>query len=381
MDEVTAALQLCLRRGGIRASFWTWELVVSEETALAFDTIRHAWLLWGGGYDPAILETPCPVDPTGWIQLVSRVSAAITASGTLTAERLLARAASSPPPSPPSESVHPRVASAFAMAVMDEGLPHTESAAFWNAIAVACFRQQRTAALWLLQAGSERFCADSLWTALQMIAASTTPKNPQVVAAIKMLRETATPYPESQLLHQAAAILTIVTAANTTTSVSPTATKVSAIALRDWETWSALIDNVRAARIHAIPVDALHTGTTRGSISAKYTNDADIHDPTPLLPAACQWWRGVIQTVQVHVDPHTDIVTWPDDETLEAFYQRYFPPTVDIPDEWSVADRAKSHGRGVQETAPAAPIATALEESVEDSVWRATITQRPLADC
>lgn len=376
MDEVTAALQLCLRRNGTRALFWIWELVVSEEAALAFDTIRHAWFLWGGGHDPAILEIPCPADPADWIRLLDRVAAAISAAGTLTAERLLARAASSPPPAPPTESIHPRVASAFATAVTEEGLPNTETAAFWNAMAFACFSQQRTAALWLLQAGSERLCADSLWTALQMIAATATPKNPDLIAAVKTLRENATPHPESQLLHQTAAVLTIATKSMTTAKPVP-----SAIALRDWETWTALVDNVRAARIHTIPVDALHTRTTRGAISAKYTNDADIHDPIPLLPFACQWWRNTVKSYGLHVDPQTDTVTWPDDETHEAFFQRHFPPTIDIPDEWSAVDRAKSHGRGVQETAPAAPIAAALEESVEDSVWLTAITPGPLIDC
>jgi hypothetical protein len=368
LDEVTAALQLCLRRNGTRAAFWTWELVVSDEAPLAYDTIHHAWLLWGGGVDPELFSIPCPAptDATGWILLTDRVATAITTAGTLNADKLLPRAAPAVRTAPPT--YHRRVAAAFATSVAAaEGISHAEAADFWETLATA----PRLLALWLLQAGSERLCADSIWLAIQMIAALH-PRPLRVTAAA--LRAAATPHPESQVLHQAAALLAIHAA-----PAPPPKTVPSVVALRDWDTWTSLVDNPRAARIHTIPVDALHTQTTRGSLSAKYTNDADIHDPVALLPTGCRWWRTQTATAGLQVDPTTEAVTWSSDEALEAFYGRYFPPLVDIPDEWSAADRAKSHGRGTQETAPPAPTPTLLDESVEDTVWLAAITAPPLA--
>ena len=376
MDEVTAALQLCLRRGGARALFWTWELVVSEEGPAAFNAIRHAWLLWGGGHDPDLItahQPPAATDAAAWILLTDRVSAAITAAGTLTADKLLPRAAPSQRTAAPA--YQRRVAAAFATAVADqEGIPRAEAAAFWETLATA----PRLLALWLIQAGSERLCADSIWLAIQMIAAL----HPQPVrTAVAALRAAATPHPDSQVLHQTAAILALRVSPETATAKAKTIP--GATSLRDWDTWTALVENPRAARIHAIPADALHAQTTRGSLSAKYTNDADIHNPVALLPAACRWWRTQTATAGLQVDPLTEAVIWSSDEAQEAFYGRYFPPLIDIPDEWSKADRAKSHGRGVQETAPPAPTPTLLEESVDDAVGLAAIMapQPPHGDC
>jgi hypothetical protein len=377
LDEVTAALQLCLHRGGVRAAFWTWELLVSDEAPMALDTIRQTWLLWGGGHDPAILTAEPPTTASGWLQLLDRTAAAITAAGSLTAEKLLARAQTYvPAPLETAQIRHHAVAAAFAKAVADDECP--QAAAFWTALntAITSRPPNRTAALWLLQAGSERLCADNLWTGLQMIAASIIPSAAATVAAI---RKAATPHPESQLLHQTAAVLFLVQQQQqqqTIDTKSPP-TRPSAIALRDWESWDALVDNPRAARIHAIPVDALHAGTTRGSMSAKYTNDADIHNPVALLPIGCRWWRAQAAAAGLKSDPVTEEVRWvseDEDAAIEAFYARHFPPHVDIPDEWSAADRAKSHGRGLQETAPPPPSVPALEESVDDDIWLTGIT-------
>jgi hypothetical protein len=291
----------------------------------------------------------------------------------MNAEKLLARAAPAPRiAAPPYQR---RVAAGFANAVAaEEGIPPAEAAAFWETLATA----PRLVALWLLQAGSERLCADSIWLAIQMIAAL---HPPPLRRAVATLAAAATPHPESQLLHQTAAILALRAAA----TPLPPPKSASATALRDWATWTADVDNARAARVHAIPIDALHANTTRGSLSAKYTNDADIHDPVALLPTACRWWRTQTAQAGLQVDPLTEAVIWSSDEAQEAFYGRYFPPRIDIPDEWSLADRAKSHGRGVQETAPPAPTLALLEESVEDEVWLSTIhaqiKDHPPADC
>ena len=61
----------------------------------------------------------------------------------------------------------------------------------------------------------------------------------------------------------------------------------------------------------------------------------------PLLVAAddaCAFWRRA--TLGVRIDG--DSLVFPSDDACEEFFCTYFPN--DIPDEWSVKERAKSHG-------------------------------------
>jgi hypothetical protein len=118
---------------------------------------------------------------------------------------------------------------------------------------------------------------------------------------------------------------------------------------REWATWSSMVGR-RQARVHAIPAEALHGSTTRGAIPFKYSNITDVRDPVTLLSDGCTFWRLALQEAGVTVDEDTGSIAFPDDDAVEAFYQRYFPD--DIPDEWSAEDQAKSHGRGCQDTAP-----------------------------
>jgi hypothetical protein len=68
---------------------------------------------------------------------------------------------------------------------------------------------------------------------------------------------------------------------------------------------------------------------------------------------SCRWWRETVIAAGAIEDKEDDTVYFPDDDVYEAFMDKYFPD--DIPDEWSVADQQKSHGRGCAIKAPAAP--------------------------
>ncbi len=50
-------------------------------------------------------------------------------------------------------------------------------------------------------------------------------------------------------------------------------------------------------------------------------------------------WAGLLETFV------TEDYEWKDDSAKEAFYDTYFGVVGDVPDEWSVAEREKSHGR------------------------------------
>ena len=91
MDEVVAALQLCLRGYHgytTRALFWAWELVVSDEPGTAEGTIKNTWLAYGGGFDPTLMALK-PTEPKHWVSLVLRANEAIHRARDMTVARFM----------------------------------------------------------------------------------------------------------------------------------------------------------------------------------------------------------------------------------------------------------------------------------------------------
>lgn len=353
MDEVVSALQVCLRTNSCRALFWIWELVQSEETSLAFRTINDTWLLWGGGYDPYIVSVAEPADPTypgPWITLMMRVQRAIQMTfARHTSHALLNKVATMPgrpnltPPATTAACKARRTKGAARfVASLDpaEPLDRHEAASFWISLDSACRQKSVVDAMWLLQAATPILSADAIWSAICIATRSSLSAAP-----LTTLQATATPHPESQILHQAAAILLLCAHDRDTMMETPLcATKPPPpVFVKDWENWSMNLGR-RAARVYAIPDAALHSKTARGQITAAYTNIADIREPVSALPSGCAWWRRVSAAAGLTSDPLSGVCTFPNDDALESFYERFFPD--DIPDEWSAADQLKSHGPG-----------------------------------
>lgn len=355
MDEVVSALQVCLRTNSCRALFWIWELVQSEEASLAFRTINDAWLLWGGGYDPSIVSVGEATSPDIWIVHMMRVQRAIQMAGRRNALRLLNEVAAMPgrpnltPPAATAARQARRTKGAAAfVASLDpaETLDRNEAASFWISLDSACRQKSVVDALWLLQAATPILSADAIWSAICIATRSSlslAPGTPGTPLAV--LQAAATPHPESQLLHQAAAILLLSSSNRDTMIEAPLCSTrpPPPVFVKDWETWTMDLGR-RAARRYAIPDAALHSKTARGQITAAYTNIADIREPVSGLPVGCAWWRRVCAEMGLTSDPLSGACYFPNDDVLESFYDRFFPD--DIPDEWSAADQCKSHGPG-----------------------------------
>jgi len=79
--------------------------------------------------------------------------------------------------------------------------------------------------------------------------------------------------------------------------------------------------------------------------------ESDLMGPPAYLRNGTAFWNAVLQTYRVHITSANE-VQCPNDEMLEAFYTAYFPD--DIPDEWTAAERQKSHGVPMQERASTA---------------------------
>jgi len=100
-------------------------------------------------------------------------------------------------------------------------------------------------------------------------------------------------------------------------------------ALMDWDT---LIG--RARRVYSIPTDCLFWITSRGRVPYTTTNIVTLTSQLEVAMETSPYW-------QRHLPPEWGMR----EEAYDAFYDVHFP--TDIPDEWSRADREKSHGGGV----------------------------------
>ena len=92
--------------------------------------------------------------------------------------------------------------------------------------------------------------------------------------------------------------------------------------------------NLRKRRAYAIPDACLSLLTARGKLDCYTSTDSELTDTRKLEAALARspLWRTGIAEARTSASAR------------EEFYDSYF---CDIPDEWSAADRAKSHGRGL----------------------------------
>jgi hypothetical protein len=87
----------------------------------------------------------------------------------------------------------------------------------------------------------------------------------------------------------------------------------------------------RQKRIYKIPQDCLYWFTERGTTRVNQTNEDELIDGLENALQGSSFW-----------DQHLEAIN--SDREREHFYDTFF--NTDIPDEWSKADRQKSHGGG-----------------------------------
>ena len=93
--------------------------------------------------------------------------------------------------------------------------------------------------------------------------------------------------------------------------------------------------SMRDRRIHPIPHDCLYWFTARGALRINETTDGELTHRLETAMEGSKFWDAL----------RPDLTN-----SREAFYDTYFPD--DIPDEWSLADRQKSHGIGTVALTP-----------------------------
>jgi len=310
LDEVRAALAYDIGRGRpVEAAFWCQELIESEAIQLAWATVVETWLWQVLVLDPAFLADvfksfhDIDADADGDAVHLAVYRLAMTCR-------------------------EYRDNSLWALLVLgtkDETVPDrlclrcpAESVSYRSAL-------ERYLGLALFQ--GKALCA---WWALTQIgfgeARRFLPPSP-LPAILEVVGLTG---PEWIPIGICAQILLTVTA--TVVTVKPFTTRYTSlpdyiVASRDqWQSCKGR----RSRRIYSIPKECLYGQTTRGALSHTATTMGDLYRIEPSLQESPFW--------QSRFHPQ-------DDDELEAFYQTYFPD--DIPDEWSSADREKSHGPGV----------------------------------
>lgn len=106
------------------------------------------------------------------------------------------------------------------------------------------------------------------------------------------------------------------------------------------EEWKKM-DGRKSRRMYTIPVACLYGRTQRGHMKWTRHNLVQLYHVEPYL-VGCPFWDQALIEYAVVDD---GMIQWKTDALRNVFYQTYFPD--DIPDEWSLAEKKKSHGDGV----------------------------------
>lgn len=296
-DEVVAALQYCILRGRIiEAVFWCEELLYSEAVEPLFTGLRRIWLYGFGigalSWFRAFLAAEAAEDVdfeqmVGLVIWLSRVQKRdntylILCGSTARAEQA-------------------------AFSIAPKGLEGAD------AYFVACVEQGRCISAWRSFGSVAKVAAEHKHGAAGLEACELLAEYPAMLVAALCL-------PKGVLVGRL--------------GEQPLGTLVEVERARaDWAVG-------RRARRKAIPHDCLYWATERGKKTVYETSEkilrGSLERPGKLWGSP--YWDSVADAVggweAVRSDP----------DVRMAFYDEYFPD--DIPDEWSVADRELSHGRG-----------------------------------
>jgi len=315
-DEVPAALMFCILGGRhVEAAFWCQELLDSEMLEPLMSTLRRTWLYGVGvkglGWLRAFQETfeGDTVDPDAILKLVTGLCRIAKDRSVLT---LLASKLDAQP-----DRVNKGV-------VSDKYSP-LES---FTALAIL---QRKTLCAWgglralekpdeflrTVAFSKHGVAARKFLTVLDGEGFSDWERRAAACAALCLSREEF--------------------ATSWNQVATPELVKEVVVALEEWQ---PLLGR-RARRKYPIPKGALYWMTARGKELSVY--DTNLKEMMGRVEKSAALWGSTFwDSVAQEVGGWAAIKN--DDDVRESFYETYFPD--DIPDEWSVAEREKSHGAG-----------------------------------
>jgi hypothetical protein len=315
-DEVPAALMFCiLNNRHVEAAFWCQELLDSEMLEALMSTLRRTWLYGVGvkglGWLRAFQETfeGDTVDPDAILKLVTGLCRIAKDRSILT---LLASKLDTQPDRVNKGEVSDKyspVESFTALAILQR-----KTLCAWGGLRAL---EKPDEFLRTIAFSKHGVAARKFLTVLDGETFSDWERRAAAVAALCLSREEF--------------------AASWNQVATPDLVKEVAVALEEWQ---SLLGR-RARRQYPIPKAALYWMTARGKELSVY--DTNLKEMMGRVEKSATLWGSTFwDSVAQEVGGWAAIKN--DDDVRESFYETYFPD--DIPDEWSVAEREKSHGAG-----------------------------------
>ena len=311
-DEALASIRWAiLSRNHTEAVFWGLELYDSNMESDAIQMLHTTWvsrLGFGTGSWFRFIQiqgTGKHVDRDDWCKLI--VSLCRASLHDTTAFYLLIRGAST------AYTWQPAFAHSKEYLTLDVALDHT-------------LRRGKLLEAWLL---SRAVGATAQWSILVKIATEKGRHH-----AIKLLRNSLL-LPIEQLA--AAFVLVTLNQVAWAAAQLPTVITLPAELVQAIEGWDST-DSLRLRRAIKVKPEAIVYTCRRSSQSVSESNEHEIQGDLEINLVTSSYWQGVLK-------PYRKANSWKSDVLKEKFYDLFF--IHDIPDEWSLADREKSHGRGL----------------------------------
>ena len=332
LDEVHAALTYSSRRNDtLETLFWCQELILSGHIGESISTLFEAWLWHKGPFHLSWLEN-------AWSTL---------RSDTLTSDDILL-AASHLSTIPYQQQDHSlwnilALSSDPLSQGMDRVTPKTPS---WISTDIdaeelyfirALYQGKARSAWWMAQQWED----ERVWSVLESYAIHRYADRLAPIWDALRNYEHFLGYrsPEYDTIMRCAAVLSCCLSLEQYEKSRKGLPQLSAMQKDALQRWDTCVGH-KKRRIYTIPTACLYGVTERGRKGSMHTNVRELNNIEPSL-IGCPFWEEAI----AEYGSITERIQWNSDDDLEAFYDRYFPD--DIPDEWTKAEKAVSHGDGV----------------------------------
>lgn len=308
-DEVLSSLRIAIiTRNNSEAIFWGLELFDSNMEQDALHFLESIWLTYYGhaslGFLCRILDiyTSGQLDRISWIHLLYTV--------TRISER-------------DSSIVYLLIRGATTTLEWKPNFPHKLTYTTVKEAVYDTLRRGKTLDAWLLSRAISSF---DQWAILDRLA-----KEKDRIIYINHIRSSSL----SDIEQRAAAFVLISShLVNSQTLLNRDIPSEIQESLKEWEAEPSL----RKQRVYKIRPEALLYLTARSEQPQTESSESDIQDDLIKTLLESSYWKPIL-------DEYMVIGLWKSDTHKESFYDTYF--SCDIPDEWSLADREKSHGRGL----------------------------------
>ena len=316
-DEVVASMQLCIVHGRcVEAAFWATEMLESNMTTEFFAALRTIWLLGFG------------IGALPWFAWVKRVEAMEELETDVLLELVVSLARSTRDTTYLILAGTKAAAEQVDLCIVPKGLTGVD-AFFASAVlqgrTITAWRALPSIGVGALAAVASHKHGEAGTKVVELCA-----EYPAlIVAALCLARGELQKRLDRPLLPMLDEVIDAVT---------------------EWDTLKG-----RARRVYTVPYEALYWATERGSMTVYQSADAGLRGS---LEKPGKLWGSVFWD-SIAEDLGGWLAVRADAATRERFYDEYFPD--DIPDEWSLADRAKSHGGGCMQPGTTPSLARFLQ--------------------